>query len=398
MLQTVDLAENGVAVQQGIAWHMITCEYPPQSGGVSDYTYLLAKGLASRGDEVHVWCPAWPVQAPLVRGVQIHSALGRFSPADLWAAGRELDRFPAPRRLLVQWVPHGFGYKSLNLAFCLWLWHRSARHGDRVDVIVHEPFLPFVAGNWRQNAAALVHRLMTLILLRTAQQLWVSTPSWEKLLRPYECGRHHNFDWLPVPSNVPTVADPAAIHAIRSEYAPGGLLAGHFGTFGPAITPMLRAAIPAILRTAPSASLLLIGRGSNAFREDLVREAPDLKSVIHATGAIDEPDRLSLHLSACDVLVQPYPDGVTTRRSTIMAALSHGRPTITTIGALTEPLWTSSGAVALAPAEDIEEFVRSVLRLLEDREQRASLGDAGRQFYQLKFDIAHVVQRLHSYD
>ena len=40
------------------AWHLLTGEYPPSSGGVSDYTRALACELARRGLDVHVWCPS----------------------------------------------------------------------------------------------------------------------------------------------------------------------------------------------------------------------------------------------------------------------------------------------------------------------------------------------------
>jgi hypothetical protein len=36
-------------------WHLITAEYPPQSGGISDYSHLIATGLAAEGETVHVW-------------------------------------------------------------------------------------------------------------------------------------------------------------------------------------------------------------------------------------------------------------------------------------------------------------------------------------------------------
>ena len=41
-----------------IDWHIITGEYPPQPGGVSDYTRLVAEGLAAAGDAVTVWAPS----------------------------------------------------------------------------------------------------------------------------------------------------------------------------------------------------------------------------------------------------------------------------------------------------------------------------------------------------
>src|SRR5438445_3804219 len=80
-------------------WHIITCEYPPQLGGVSDYTYLLSSALAAAGDSVHVWCPTGsgdPTPAP---GVVVHRELGRFNPGDFHRVGKKLNEFSAPRRL-----------------------------------------------------------------------------------------------------------------------------------------------------------------------------------------------------------------------------------------------------------------------------------------------------------
>ena len=37
--------------------HILTPEYPPATGGVADYTRLIARKLAQAGDAVHVWCP-----------------------------------------------------------------------------------------------------------------------------------------------------------------------------------------------------------------------------------------------------------------------------------------------------------------------------------------------------
>src|SRR5688572_9440944 len=38
-------------------WHIISCEYPPQVGGVADFTRVIARGLAARGESVDVWAP-----------------------------------------------------------------------------------------------------------------------------------------------------------------------------------------------------------------------------------------------------------------------------------------------------------------------------------------------------
>jgi len=375
-----------------LTWHVITGEYPPQSGGVSDYTFLLAKALAGAGDEVHIWCPRYDQPAPQLPGVTVHGAVGRYAPSDLWQTGRELDRFPEPRHLLVQWVPHAYGYKSLNIPFCLWLWSR-ARRGDYVDLMVHEPYLPFRKNAWRQNAAALIHRLMTVILLHSVQHVWGSTTSWWPYLEPYAPGRKLGLDWLPVPSNVPVAHDPARVAAIRRRYARGALLIGHFGTFGSAIAPLLREILSPVVRDVPEISVVLMGGGSQAFREDFIRQDPGAQARVQASGRLDEQE-LSLHISACDVLIQPYPDGVSTRRTTVMAALEHGRPVVTTSGPLTEPLWQASGAVALAPAGDADAFLRCLRQLLEDPDERARLANAARELYRSRFEVRHIVELL----
>src|SRR3954466_9251737 len=101
--------------------HLLTPEYPPMSGGVADYTRLVARGLSAAGDDVHVWCAAGGRGGAAGR-FTVHPELGTFQRADLARAGKLLDTFSSPRRLLVQWVPHGYGFRAMNVGFCLWLW------------------------------------------------------------------------------------------------------------------------------------------------------------------------------------------------------------------------------------------------------------------------------------
>lgn len=383
-------------------WHLITSEYPPQVGGVSDYTQMVAGGLAAAGDEVHVWCP--PANGGAARvgagemddaaGVFVHRELGDFSPADLRRAGSLLDQFSAPRRLLVQWVPHGYGYQSMNLPFCWWLWRRAARRLDAVEVMVHEPYLAFGEGNWKQSGAAVVHRLMMMVLLRAARRVWMSIPAWEESLRPYALGRALPFQWLPVTSNIAVVEDPAGVSATRSRYAPAGnQLVGHFGTYDRNITELLLKAVPALLRGRERQAVLLMGRGSESARDELLRRQPELTQRVHATGTLAAAD-LSLHLSACDVLLQPYIDGVSSRRGSAMASLSHGIPLVTTSGRLTESLWAKSEAVALAPAADVGALVETAQRVLSNEACRRRMSVAARTLYEERFTVQRTITAL----
>ena len=61
-------------------WHLITGEYPPQPGGVADYTRLVAQGLADVGDKVHVWTQTAEGVPYDDRGVTVHFLPDCFGP------------------------------------------------------------------------------------------------------------------------------------------------------------------------------------------------------------------------------------------------------------------------------------------------------------------------------
>ena len=204
--------------------------------------------------------------------------------------------------------------------------------------------------------AAAVHRVMIWFLLRAAEKVWLSIPGWEKDLRPYlpagvavEC--------LPVVNNIP-LANLTVISGLREKYAaPGEWLIGHFGTYSPLVTRSLDAILPALAKGTMPLRFLLIGLSSGEYRDRIVREFPEMESRVTATGPLPEWE-LSRHLQICDLMIQPYLDGISARRSSAMAALAHGLPLVTTSGKATEDLWPASGAVSLAPVGDTERVLR----------------------------------------
>ncbi len=77
--------------------------------------------------DVDVWTRL-PGPSPDDASVNVHRLPSRFGVRSLARMSRELDQFPPPRRLLIQYVPHAYGYKAMNLPFCLWL---RSRRGTR---------------------------------------------------------------------------------------------------------------------------------------------------------------------------------------------------------------------------------------------------------------------------
>jgi glycosyltransferase involved in cell wall biosynthesis len=360
--------------------HILTGEYPPDHGGVSDYSALLAAELALRGETVHVWVP-FEGQNISRRGVETHHA------RSLMRLDRELNRIAGPRRLLVQWTPHSFGWRSLNFPFTAWLWKRAHWNHDRVEVMVHEAFLAFGEGSFRQNIAAAVHRAMAALLMDAASKVWIAIPAWEQHLRPWCLRGRKEFEWLPVPGNVCG----ATTSACRPR-PDGSSVIGHFGTFRPDIERLLTPALVDLLKSS-EATVLLAGRGSDDYYARFVAEHPNFENRVFTTGELPSAELAPL-LSACDAMLQPYPDGVSTRRGTVMAALALGIPVVTNLGRLSEPLWNGSGAVAIAASTSPADLSGEILALLGNPARRATITARGRELYDARFDIRHTVSAL----
>ncbi len=378
--------------------HVLTGAYPPQTGGVSDYCAAVASGFSDVGVPIHIWSsgvPAGDLPAELP-GVALHRLPALFSVRGLRRLARALDQTSAPRVLLLQYSPNVLGWRGMNLFACLWLLMRSRR--DEVRVMFHEPYFYFSLRHPLYNVLAVVQRLMAVALLGASRQVYVSSSTWVSRLRPYMWFGDRPLQWLPVPANVPRCDDEAAVQRCRHELSggnPGVRVVGHFGTYGAHVRSVLEPCLAALAARDSRLRVACLGRHSAAFARDLASRVPALRGRVVASGGLASTE-VSAWIRACDVMVQPFLDGVTTRRGSLMAALVNGAPTVTTVGALTEAFWLQEDGIVLAPAGDAPGLADRVIELLGDETRRRALGSAAADLYERRFSVRHSVQRLHA--
>lgn len=393
------LAPAGVLAAAPQRWCIVTCEYPPLTGGVSDHTQQLAKALVAAGDEVDVWCPPASREPPSTPGITVHVLPSHFGLGALIKLRAALRSLPPSTRVLVQYVPSGFGWRMLNLPFAAMLFSLRRRG---FELYVHEVAMPVARGQTlRRNAAGLVHAAMAWLATRGARRVYITIPEWRRRLERLRAGAAfgREITWVPVPSNVPDHADPARVQAIRSALLGGARrsIVGHFGTFGRFHSALLDATIERILDDDATPVVLLVGRNGSALRDGITARRPDLAARIVATGGI-EGGEVSAHLAACDVLLQPYEDGVSDRRGSLMAGLALGKAIVSNAGTATSELWERGQAVVLVRAAEPESLARAVTGLLADRAQRDALGAAARRLYAQRFALEHGVAVLRGTD
>jgi glycosyltransferase involved in cell wall biosynthesis len=370
-------------------WHILTGEYPPQPGGVSDYTRLIGRGLAAAGDRVTVWCPPCAGADETDEGVRVRRLPDHFGRRSRAVLDRCLPRRTAGTRLLVQYVPHAYGWKAMNVPFCLWL--RRQRRLP-VWVMFHEVAFPL---RWGQPPAhtlvGLVTHLMAWLVRRSAARCFVSAPAWAARLRRLAPGGAP-IEWLPVPSTLPDEVSPEEAASVRARLGAGAQVVGHFGTFGGAIASLLQDALPPLLRS-DARRVLLVGRHSEGFARQLGMSYPAFAGRVAATGGLP-PHEAAAHLAACDVLLQPYPDGATARRTSLMAGLALGKAVVTTTGPLSEPLWAASDAVLHSPPGRPAELAQRVEDVLNDPALRDRLERRARALYRERFSLPSVIATL----
>ncbi|HZP45745.1 MAG TPA: glycosyltransferase [Candidatus Binataceae bacterium] len=367
-------------------WRILTGEYPPQRGGVSDYTRLVARGLRAAGDQVHVIAPHTDKAAAIDDGIVVHRLPGSLGPRALWRIDQVLAQDSG--RLLVQYVPQAFGTRGMNLPFAMWL---RARRALRPIVMFHEVMFPLERGQpLRRNLLGAATRLMARLIAQSADRILVATPAWAEVLRE-RVGVRREVEWLPLPSVIEPFCDETAVRRLRDRFTrPGDLLVAHFSTYPEQTRELLRALVPRLLTDDLRAHLLLLGYGNREFLDQLGPCRERFAGRLHAPGALTERD-LSLHLSAADLMLQPYPDGANARRSTLIIALAHRRCVLTTRGVATEGFWNESGAVMIVePAE----LYSALASLGGDAALRARYADRAAALYHDQFQLRWTIARL----
>lgn len=369
-------------------WALLTGEYPPQFGGVADYTFLVAEALAKSGDTVHVWSGPCPQSAPVLPGVNLHRLPDQFGPLGLIELNRGLAAIP-DAKVVVQYTPHAFGFKALNLPFALWLNQKRGRY----SVMFHEVAYPFIPGQpYRHRILAHVTHLMARLIASQASRIFISIQGWESVLRQL-VRRLPPCYWLPVPTNVARSPKFQDVEAIRNRIPSNARLIGHFGTYQGGIAKLLTSVLINLLSADASRMANLVGHGSDHFAFQLMQSYPRISGQLIATGALSAVDVAS-HLSACDLLVQPYPDGACTRRGSLMAGLGLGLPIVTNLGKLSDKVFFETDAVRLAVNDSPQLMVSMVEELLDNPLERKRLREAASRFYDRYCSVESVVRNM----
>ncbi len=355
----------------------LTAEYPPQIGGVGDYTRCLAAHLCTEGHTVTVITGSGG--APPAAATTHEPATLRTIGGWGWRCWRDTIAALDSLRPQVLHIQYQTGAYGMHPAINLLPWRlRGLPHCPPIAITFHdllEPYLFPKAGRLR--------RRITLRLARDAGRVVVTNAEDAARLQPF------SPLVIPIGSNI-AVAPPAGYQreAWRAHLGiqPGEVLIAYFGllSHSKGVDVLLDALLHPTLAPLPL-RLLLIGGTATAAHDQAYAAAiarqlmqPALHTRVMRSGPLDAVT-VSAHLLAADCVVLPFRAGASLRSGSLLAALTHGVPVITTARpgkAPTEPL-VDGANVLLTPPGDSAALAAALQRLAADAGLRARLGSAG---------------------
>ncbi len=377
---------------------LLSAEYPPMEGGVGDYTRRLALVLRREGLEVAVLTSAG-IGGVLGDELEVYPGIRRWG----WGALPAIVRFLGEYRPGVVHLQYQTGAYRMHPAI-----HflpdalRFLPSPPALAVTMHDLRLPYLF----PRAGRLRHRVV-LHLLRRAAAVVVTNGADRGRLRGAGRPARDLLEALPpgklrtpvaliplgcsLPVELPGY-DRAAWRA-RLGLSPEEALLGYFGLLHPGKgTDLLVEALARLRRAGRPARLLIIGGGKSAtdpgfahiLQEKVASEG--LEEAVLWSGPCP-PEEAAAFLRACDLIVLPYRDGASFRRSSLVAALSLGCPVLTTYPQDPAEVSLEEGRPALRDGENAvlvppgneEALALAIAALLETPERRRRLGkEAGR--------------------
>jgi glycosyltransferase involved in cell wall biosynthesis len=305
----------------------LTGEFPPMQGGVGDCTHEIARALAALGVQVCVLTSTQVANGTRTTEYAQRPIVKNWN----WSSFRVIQntiREFAANIIHIQYQTAAYGMHPAINFFPLLL----KRRAPFVKIVftyhdLKEPYLFPKAGWFRKFVTQLPARLSDAVIA-TNEEDYRTLLTWNLKLTTL----------IPIGSNIPPTPPPnyqRAAWRAQLGVAVNEILLCYFGFLNESKggETLIRA-----LTEIPGVKLLMIGGQIGASDPTNVAYLTKVKALIADLGLTDRvlwtdytlPEIVTANFLASDICVLPYRDGASYRRGTLMAALAHAMPIVTT--------------------------------------------------------------------
>ena len=365
----------------------ITGEYPPLQGGIADYTAILRAELRALDVTSEVLTSSDCASAEPT----VHPVVGTWG-FPFWSIAQQII---SERQIDLVHIQYQTAAFDLKPAINLLPWYLR-RHTPRPAIVttfhdLRTPYLFPKAGPVRRWVTHMLGRHSDTLIF-TAQE---DREHWETVVESSVATAQktptHQIYVGPNVSVAPITAERR--QALRAEcgVAENAFLVGFFGFVNS--TKGLDTLFEAVRllrdRNIPVQVLIVGGSvgdsdpSNTVYKEHLERLIRrldlDMGDILLSTGYLEAGDA-SHALATCDAMAFPFTDGASLRRASMLAALDHGLPVVTTYPKHPTPELQESDALLLVPPDDPPALSQALHRLYEDHALADTLSTAAHQF------------------
>jgi glycosyltransferase involved in cell wall biosynthesis len=280
---------------------------------------------------------------------------------------------------ILQYNPFSYGRWGVAPMLPLRLRKIRAASGAGLAVVLHESYVPAV--NWRWALMGAWQRLQFSAVTSIADVLLTPVEPLATRLNERRGRRMTPAHHLPVGSNVPDMRHVRDKHRAALGVGEATVVLAAFGTAHPS----------RLLEHLAAAANTVYAAGYETLVLNLGADAPPIADLnpsipVRRPGPL-APNVLARELAVADVFMAPFVDGVSTRRTTLMAALQHGLPIVGTAGPFTDGiLREATDALLLVDPHRPNASAEAAVRLAGARSEREARGRAARALYEQAFD------------
>lgn len=370
---------------------IITGEYPPMQGGVGDFTLELARELVKMGHEIYILTSHLANPPHTERGITVQATVeewGRISRGARDSAPGDKQALDWVRQHQLDLVNIQYQAAAYNMNIAANQLPQKLKKHVKVITTFHDLLVPYLfpkAGGLRKK-----------VIYQMAQKsdgVIVTNRADEQEL--HEQRRMPHIDRIPIGSNIavnpPANFTPEDWRAQRHIPA-DAYLVGYFGFINKTkgVDTLAHAVRLLIEEHHTPTHLVVIGGQTGASDQTNLQQADIAQELIGGLGitrhvswtGFVEAQEVSAYLMACDVVALPFKDGVSLRRGTLMAALLHGCPIVTTFPTESDPDLVDGETMRMVPADNPQRLAEVLKELEQNPDQRTKLGQGARQIAQ----------------
>lgn len=357
---------------------LVCGSYPPMLCGIGDYAAHLADALGQMGHEVVV-VTSTGAQALASGAVRVCPVVARWD----WRALPGLLRTLHEARVQVVDIQYPTQQYGRQPMVNLLPWLVQAKLGVPATATIHE-FSTF----------RLPGRLRLALTARLSRAVIATDGANHAQLARWSGGPASKYALVPLASNLPCAPPEGYDRDAQRAHlgaGPASVVLAYLGFISPSKgVEELLDSFASALAGAPGLDLrlwLLASREPAAPRHAAYHAEVEARLERMAgrervawTGYL-EPAQMSAHLLAADIAVLPFCDGASLRRGTLLAALTHGLPVVSTLGASAsaDGLGEAQG-LCLVPPGDPHALAEATLLLAREEGLRKGLAARAKAF------------------